>query len=1185
VKIKRLEIRGFKSFLEKTIVHFPAGISAVVGPNGCGKSNIVDAIRWALGEQSPSRLRGRQMEDVIFGGSNGRKPFGLAEVSLVFSNDNGNAPERYRDFTEIMITRRLFRSGNSEYLLNKQACRLKDVQEVFWDTGLGSRSYSVIEQGHVSAVVDMKPDERRTLIEEAAGISKYRNRKREALQKMEASQQNLIRIQDLMGEVGRQLNALKRQASKARRYREFQGQLRSIELQRAYLLFHDIETMHHALQKEYDTTRDGAMDLESRTSALKSRYDVVKLRFSEQEAAIRTQDRLLHDVKEQINRHRYDAERTAQRLSDLAKMEEDCHSELALHETRRFRLEDEIRERVRELEQLMKDHGEQKRILTELEDELCCKAGDVAKLSSSLETEKTGLLRLIAAESEFGNKIKRFEDLNRELERRKAGIGRELEQLSHEQDSVERSISEILADLEVQEEECARSEEERSLARQAVDSLNRLRDEMEKRTRKIERETHAAQSRLNAMKELWQKREYFDEGVRNLLEKIQEAGICTDDASLLLADVVRAAPEYEVAVEAALGPKLQALIVPDGSGVLRILRSLSHEIEGRIRLLTREPRIRDTQPHTDKISHPWLHHHVQVPEPYEELLKRLLEDICVVSDLSEACVFFQETGLPVVTLSGDQVERDGIWTVGSGREVHSKILSRKREIEELEHQTALLERELLGSQDKLDALRKDRTDAQDRLELAEEDLERAKSRLAESEHTSVRLQDKRDTLDQRCSIVQEDMRRLAEESCRLQERIQNVAQDLTQATSSRSRQEAVLRESSLQHAALSKAIESLKEHVYQKRLVTQSGEEKIRLIESEVSRTRQLTDDMESRAETLKRRLEECLSEQEGLFEKDKDLSQRISSLALRLEEEHTALTRLQDSQESTEHTLSELDQEIRHLDKENRRLHDQLGELQVKITEKRMELRHILEDTWTKYGVRLDQEKPEVAETADLEGLRRAAQELAERIRHLGEINPSAIEEHDTMAQRFEFLETQKSDVAQSIEEIHKAVRRINQVCRTKLIETLDQINENLKEVFPALFGGGKAELRLTNPADVLESGIEMDVQPPGKTVTVMGLLSGGEKALSALALLFSMYLIKPSPFYLLDEIDAPLDEANVDRFNRLLKDMASNSQIILVTHNRRTMEVVDQLYGVTMEQPGISKLVTVNLKEVAAE
>ena len=1140
MKIKQLEIRGFKSFLDKTVIELPEGISAVVGPNGCGKSNIVDAIRWALGEQSPGRLRGRQMEDVIFNGANGRKPFGMAEVSLIFSNSNGHSPPAYRDFSEIMVTRRLFRSGDSEYLINKTACRLKDIHEVFWDTGLGNRNYSVIEQGKVSAIIDMKAEERRTLVEEAAGVSKYKNRKREALQKMDQAQQNLVRLNDILTEVSRQLNSLKRQAAKARRYESIKQRVRSLELSLSFNEYRDFRNTGSELRNRSERLEEERERYQTRWIASKTQLEAVRMLFQEQEDAIRDQDKHLYELKHRIQEAENEIERRRQRIQDLKRREDDARNDIAVHQSRRFKMEDESRQLQRSLEQIVSEQQTQKALLEKVEATLGKHGGEVAGVEERLQREKRTLVALAGKESDLRNKKLRFEDLRNELERRKETLARETEDLILESETAENALSRTLDEVSELEEERTRLETELVEEKTILTSLKHQMTEAEAVSREKERELDAARNRLHTLKELWDRLEYFDAGVKSLMKEAQKHPEKIQGLAGFVAEVIQTGREYETALEAALGPKLQAVLVENRDQAVDNIRNMRDKFQGRVALVplqsNKEAPAAPTVPPADGPPLPLLHQHVQVSETsLNGLAKRLLGDVCVVPDLKDAVALYEDTGLPVVTLAGEMMSRDGVLSAGNGKNGHSGILGKKREIEDLERREAELQQASLQLRRAAEDVRNQLDFHRERLQDLQDESSRLQDQLKNVEQESFRHQEKLRVLKQRITVAEEETIRLDDEILQLDEKAEFTLEELEKASVDKSRQEEVLTDLKQTHESLKKKIDGLKDELYQKRLEAQSLAEKKRHLETEVARTKQFLDDADTRIQNLQARVEECRKEQEDLFERDQRSAEEIVGMYESLDAAKDKLLQLHKKQEETEQELRKLQEDTDTFEQETSKAKETLSALQVQITENRVNIEHLIRDIETRYGIRLDQATTFSVEEVDSDSALAEIRQLRERMAGMGEVNPTAVAEYDALVERFEFLSGQRNDLVASIEDLHSSIKRINQVCRRNFMSTLDKINENLKEVFPILFGGGHASLRLTDPARVLESGIEIDVHPPGKNLTVMGLMSGGEKALTALALLFSLYLIKPSPFYLLDEIDAPLDEANIDRFNKL--------------------------------------------------
>ena len=1176
MKIKRLEISGFKSFVEKASFDFPAGVTAVVGPNGCGKSNVVDAIRWVMGEQSAKNLRGRQMEDVIFGGSESRKPLGMAEVSLVFSTEDGHIPAKYLNYSEIQVTRRLYRDGESEYLLNKTPCRLMDITELFMDTGVGARAYSIIEQGRIGMILMAKPEERRFLIEEAAGVTKYKARKQQALKKIEATRQNLLRIGDIVAEIKRQLNSLQRQAKKAERFKAVREELKGVEL-------HFASRRHGELCRSRD-----ALEAELKELAIREERLLAELgaKAGEVESL-----RVSHFVEEQ----------------QLAAVQEEIFKGKAELQGVGNRIEFQARE-AQGLERQLIRGREELTILQRQQEESSCEKSTLELRSSEFASESTGeeqaletrqaeLEELAAAErsayaSQEEGRRRLFALLSEisQVANQKLSAGKRGEGLA---ERAARSRSEELAIRERLEESTGRlAELESSLAtqretleglRQSIAILSEREGELKRCISSDETGLQSARdalsmasSRLHSLQELEAQFAGYGQGVRTLLQddshRRRFAGI--------VADAVETDDEYETAVESVLGERLQAVLAGAADDVLAAIEFLRGGGGGRCSFILSPT----TLPRGGAIPHgcQLLLDRVRIAADRREMVEPLLGKVLLAGDLAEAIELSgKHPEFTFVTLQGDVAYAGGLVDGGSREAAGQGLIHKKREIRELTLSVGSLGEKV----ERLAALREER-----RAELlsVEDELRHGRHSLHQGEISLL--------------AMQKDLQRCQEECQRLEERLDLKTAEDEQLGEER---ELIFREIAgcetklvsleEQKTSLETEVAILQEGVAQKRQAIESAREAVTAMKV---RAAALREKRESTARALQRlcqlqdELVARIERQNGEISKGEDALMQLQEAKSEAEAilqkmvlQHSAmeenLARVRERYEEQARLLREGEEAYRQMRSSADELHRQFADLNLRISSQTLELGHLEEMLRERY--RLD-----MAELAShllpLEGsdeeLRLRQAELQKQVDDIGEVNLTAIEEYQELEDRHDFLASQKADLEESLHSLQQAIQRINRTTRKRFAETFELVNEKFKDVFPRLFCGGRAELKLTNEEDMLETGLDIIVQPPGKKLQNVSLLSGGEKALTAVALIFSIFLIKPSPFCLLDEVDAPLDDANIGRFNDMIREMSAFSQFILITHSKTTMAVADTLYGVTMEEPGVSKLVSVKLQ-----
>jgi chromosome segregation protein len=1217
VRVKSLQIHGFKSFIDKTLFHFRPGITAIVGPNGCGKSNLVDAMRWAMGEQSPKRLRGKGMEDVIFAGSDSRAPIGMAEVVLAFDNAEGAGPPAYASFSEIQIARRIYRSGESEYLINKVPCRLRDVQDFFRDTGIGTRGYTIVEQGQISGIVSAKPEDRRYLIEEAAGIGKYKARRREAENKIEATERNLVRVSDVLGEIRRQIGTLERQARKAARYKRLRETQRLLELSLAADDRSDLLGQIEEVRRRFASLRDQSLGLEARVSERELTLEAARLEMTERERVVNQGNEVLVSLRGEIKQLESRINYESRERDALAEMNAARNEELATLGEQLAGAEAEAERAADELAAL--EAG--------LEAEATAIAGaesgtrQAEEAFRGLERERDAanaalvdvLTRLARAE----DRLAALEDRRVEIDRRirSADEGLELHGSEENQASLaERSLAEGLRNLLSERDRLmgalraaqARSEEASRRLREAGEALREAREHRETK-----------RSRLASLREVIDRREDLGAASRHLLER-DEATRTALGLRALARDLLEVDRPYERAVEATLAERAEALVVRDLASALAAMATLRSANAGR-GVFVVEPRLEAAPVGFVPLGRPLLNC-VRVRSGYEGIARALLGGVNLVDDLHEAVSLYGSGRLPAafVTRDGDLLSPDGV-VRGGGEAAQSGLLSRVREVRELDQEVAELDRlvtlremsrattelEEAAANDERENLRNRHHTTALAVANHEKDLERTRDRVKTlavahdgrvAERAALVDEAEQRTLEaQRLSGAFEETRR---ERFERQRGLETLVLRMGQAGRELTRGQTALAARRVEYASRVERRDALREA--ERRARAGAGETR-----EWIERRKTETAAAEARREALLATI-------------------RASEAALveQLREEEVARTSSDQKKEAYEREalrVQRLETELRGLRGEATERRDESSRAELELREAEMRLSHLEETVRERWGIELKGWTPPRAE-ALLEPVLPETQEAAEgeapsggeggeeeaaltpravsdllalareerrarledvrgRVEALGEVNLGAIEEHEELAERFRFLSEQKSDLERTLSALREAIQRINRTSRKRFRETFDAVNLRFQENFPRLFRGGKAKLLLTDEEDVLEAGIEIMASPPGKRVVNVNALSGGEKTLTAVALLVSVFQVRPSPFFLLDEVDAALDDANVGRFNEIVKELAKESQFLIVTHNKRTIEVADLLYGVTMEEKGVSKLVSVEL------
>ena len=1175
MKIKRLEIAGFKSFADRVVLDFQQGVTGVVGPNGCGKSNIVDAIRWCMGEQSAKNLRGKAMEDVIFAGSESRKSLGLAEVSLVFSTEDGRAPSKYLDFSEIQLTRRLYRDGESDYLLNKTPCRLMDITELFMDTGVGTRAYSIIEQGKIGQILHSRPEERRFLIEEAAGVTKFKSRKHQALKKIEATRLNLARLGDVLGEIRRQLSSLQRQARKAEKFREYRDELREIDLlftAREYCL---VQEQRAEAERDLAQLNDKIREVFAASALGESQAEEFRLQLLEAE-------KRLNIAQEDIYRVR----------SEFATAEnglEFQRKELAGLEGRLTRLTSEAGDLERRLAECIEQRG-----LLELRlgtsaseaaaigDDLQRAEGELAghqqaedELNRMLEGRRRELFTALSESAQYKNRHenaqKRLASTSERLERHH----REAVQLQERLELARRRCTTLDGELaEVQLEQGVHQDELAGL-RGREDELRTRLPELEKGWQSRRDELNRATSRLHSLRELEAQFAGYGQGVKNLM-KSSELRTCF---SGLLADVIEAPEELEATVEAALAERLQCVLCGDDSDALRALEFLKSSNGGRVGLAlplkfaaSAVAIITGATPLADL---------VKVSGRHAGLIRHILADCMLVSDLGQALLLArQHPDLTFVTREGDMVSQGGVVTGGSGDQVQQGIIHKKREIKDLEGRVAVLEQELVELGNQREEMRRQSQVVAEGLKTTGALLHQAELKLTGLHKDRQQAIDEISRIEERLTVQELEGNTLSEEKESL-EAEQKLAQTRMEEIASASRD-------------LEQAVGQLKEQGDVRREQLAAVRERVTAIRVQAATLREQHDshlrslaDLEQRSQELSQRMAgDCQEMEKGAAERTeldgliKVSTERLQGLLrLQLESENRLAT-IRAAYEAAGSSLAAAETRAKQSREASETVRQAQADLNLRFSTLSMQAELLEQGLQERSRITMAEAQAKLEVTDFDEAVRQVRRlELQKLLDEMGEVNLMAIDECAGMEERFTFLTSQKDDLEESLRSLQQAIQRINRTTRQRFLETYNQVNAKFQEVFPRLFCGGQAELRLTNEEDLLETGIDIIVQPPGKKLQNVTLLSGGEKALTAVALIFSIFLIKPTPFCLLDEVDAPLDDANIGRFNEMVREMSAISQFIIITHNKATMQVADTLYGITMEEPGASKVVSVRL------
>jgi chromosome segregation protein len=1184
MKIKQIRIVGFKSFMDRIEISFPVGISAIVGPNGCGKSNIVDAVRWAMGEQSAKQLRGRNMEDIICNGSGDYKPLGMAEVSLVFENGNGSFPTEYAHQSEVSVTRRLYRSGESEYLINNVPCRLKDIQEIFMDTGLGNKTYSVIGQGRIGSVIDQKPEETRVMLEEAAGITKYRRKVEESQRKIELTKLNLQRVEDILGEIERQMRSLKYQASKARRFKNISQEIQRLEL---VLNAHAYEELKEESGHRVKSTEELVQEevaLSTKFSSAQAKTASMQLEMEEKDKEISRVMEAYLVLKDEVNKKESALDSLASQRkmqvemeSRLKKEKEDMVQRLSSLEEERARLKEKVEElqkgfKGRESEIWVVDKRLRKRreLLNEVKEDY----------ERAKEKVNSGLTKTMSLNQESGYLNKRIGEVTdscARIKKEKDDVNLKTERIIKVSEGKNATRQALVEKLEALEEQIFRAEQD-------CDELDEQKKDVEMDLKLAEADLNIHQSRLSSLRSLTDNFEGYKIGVRTIMKATDLKARREGRIMGLVADVIQVDPKYEQAVEAVLSDTLQYIIVESQRDGKEAVDYLKLKARGRSSFVP-IAELNGGNDYKQNNGFPLLRDLVSVPDSYRPLISVLLGNAALVEDLDQAISAWKQNGKDqcLVTPEGDMVDNRGVISGGKLSSSSRGLLARKREIKELQGKVKECEGKAEALKTKLEEvsleLEKKTTSLDDLIDEKSDHQEK----INDLDRVIFRLGQEMDQLEKLSKRISDELEKRGKEQNQHEKALSRIQSELKLSEDQRKKEEEYLHQKEVELKESEEEFEQIRNELENLKLDHRLSQEEERGLLREIERIEDFIHETHQKVERIEEDVLQGKQKYQELLKSEELLRGGLEGFHEKLEEAKEAVNAAEQDRNQFQAQIREEEKKAEDLRGALEILREKINTAKLEQSEIRFRMNNLVELVREKFNLNLlEIYKDYVQEDFSEQETRDELERKKKWKQGMGEVNLTAIQEHEALKERRDFMTTQREDLLNSIESLETAIRKINKTSLEKFRETFDEVDRKLKSVFPILFSGGMAGLRLTDPEKPLESGVLVEVRPPGKKLSHMGLLSGGEKALVAMALLFSLYLIRPSPFCLLDEVDAPLDEANIDRFNELLKEIRKYSQIILVTHNRRSMEIVDRLYGVTMERAGVSKMVSVDLQEL---
>ena len=1179
--LKSIEVQGFKSFANKIKFDFHNGITGIVGPNGSGKSNVADAVRWVLGEQRVKQLRGGSMQDVIFSGTENRKPLSYASVAITLDNSDHKLPVEYQ---EVTVTRKLYRSGESEYLINGAACRLKDINEMFYDTGIGKEGYSIIGQGQIDRILSGKPEEKRELFDEAAGIVKFKRRKNLSLKKLEEERMNLTRVNDILKELEKQLGPLEKQSETAREYLKRKEELKTYDINMFLLEEERLRERIRDVGEKYEIASSEMEESGNRYEQMKSEYEAIEEEIEDIDHAIEKAKNQLNEtnllkqqlegqinvLKEQINTARMNDEHYDNRLNAI-------HAEVAARQEQRTALQKEQEEVAEKLKDVSQQDEEAKERLIQIQTE-------IAGHTSAIEEMKQEIMNILGSRASTKAKIQHYDTTREQIAARKAVLAR--------------NILEISSEAEKQNDSLNQYEEELTAIRQEIEKFNRQTAENEAEIAKLQKELnekqeklrigqtayHRESSRLESLKNITERYDGYGNSIRKVMSnKEREPGLIG-----VVADIIKVDKEYEIAIETALGGSIQNIVTDNEETAKRMIAFLKKNRFGRATFLPLTSMrgsggIRNAEalrePGVIGLANTLVH----VEKKFDGLADHLLGRTIVVDHIDHGIAIarkYRQT-LRLVTLEGELINPGGSMTGGAFKN-SSNLLSRRREIEEFEKTVSMLKQDMDEMERTVSEVKERRAHCYNIIDQIQRDLRNASVRENTAKMNVEQTQIRQLEARQRCEAYVREQEGLAEQlkeiadnedsiqteletsenlEKELNEKIDGLQKELDREKEEEAVQLRLSEEVHLSLAGMEQQSMFIRENVERIEEELEKFEEELAQLDAGKGNASQEIREKEEKIDELKKTIEDS----KELFE---EINQEIRTKTVQRDE-------LNRKHKDFLQKREDLSKHIAALDKECFRLNSQ-KESYEEASEK--QINYMWEEYELTYNRAMELRDPNLT---DLAFMKRQIQTLRNEIRKLGTVNVNAIEDFKNVSERYTFLKGQHDDLVEAEASLVQIIEELDTAMRKQFTEQFARIASEFNLVFRQLFGGGKGTLELMEDEDILEAGIRIIAQPPGKKLQNMMQLSGGEKVLTAIALLFAIQNLKPSPFCLLDEIEAALDDNNVSRFAQYLHKLTENTQFIVITHRRGTMAAADRLYGITMQEKGVSTLVSVDLLE----
>ena len=1179
--LKRLELQGFKSFADKTVLEFMPGITAVIGPNGSGKSNISDSIRWVLGEQSMKSLRGTKSLDIIFAGTQNRKSLGFAEASLVFDNTDGALPIEY---TEVTVTRKIYRSGETGYYINKVPCRLKDVLELFMDTGIGKDGYSIIGQGKIDEILSNKSEDRRHIFEEAAGIVKFRTRKAESEKKLEHTKLNLLRINDILAEIEANIEPLKAQSEKAKKYLSLREELKSIEIG---LFLYNIEKYKTSLEEivkdeEIYTTQCG--EEEEKLEKVKQLKEALKEEVDRITNQIEEMSNIGFESQKEIEMLNSDINVANTRINNNEENKQRYEKEIEELEIRKKELEDEIKQKEEKRDNLKQNREKYEKELEEKEKAL----EEITKKLSSKELEIEGYKKQVEENTDKKYELQsqsHEQDINVENdEKRQRQIKSEISNYISELDSTrlqKEDISKGFYEIDSKRNNILKSLEEINVKKQSSDQKIKA---YNTQINQLENEMRIKESRLRFLVETEKEKEGYVKSVKSLLKDCENVKELGKGMHGVLANIIDVPEQYQTAIEMSLGMSLQNIVTDTEQDAKRLVEHLRKNNLGRASFLPiasvrgkKLDKIKGKENGVIGIASDLI----KFDKKYEQIIVSLLGRTVIVDNMDNAIKVAKQNGYTfrIMTLDGDMINPSGAITGGSVAKKTVNILGRSKEIEKLQ-------KEIKDIKQKIEKIKQEKQDFENSIEDTIEMATSLEKELQEIDITYATEKQKVVAIDENIEKLEKRLQKLKDEEQQLEklkEEAKNTKQEIEKEIEELTNQNEELTKVITEFAELNKDnqkyVDDLNFDITNLKISVSSFDESEASIEEMKERINMDIENTLKSIENKKLQIEQIRSDNFNLQETIKETKQKIENIKEEVKNSGSKIEELKNDRQDKNKKLSEQEDEISEKFKVIEDLKSQIVKIDVKKTKLEEDIQSIINKMWEEYELTPNNITEEYKKPENVALTQKRVNNLRSDIRNLGSINIDSIEEYKNTKERYDFMCEQRVDLENTMAKLRKMIQEMTTTMKQQFKEQFELINKNFAEVFKELFGGGNASLKLEDEENILDCGIEITVQPPGKKLQNMMLLSGGEKAFTAIALLFAILKINPAPFCVLDEIEAALDDVNVYRFAEYLKKFSKDTQFLVITHRKGTMEAADTVYGVTMEESGISKLLSMKL------